>query len=171
MCRLKKLKANPKNISWGIKDKNDNILTNKSEILDRWAEFYEQLYFDDSPNTEIDDSTEDPIPEILKSEIVHAINHLKTGKSPGLDNIYSEYFKAGGEPLVDALHLLFNKIRSTFEVPNSFKEALLVVLFKKGSRLDCGNYRPISLLSHVYKLFITIFSSIPSSLSAWTRND
>ena len=84
---IKKLKSNPKNISWGIKDKNDNILTSKSEILERWAEFYVQFYFDDSLDTEIDDSTEDPIPKIIKSEIIHAINHLKTGKSPGLDNI------------------------------------------------------------------------------------
>ena len=72
------------------------------------------------------------------------INHLKTGKSPGLGNIYSEYFKASGEPLVDALHLIFTKIRSTFAVPKAYKEALLVMLFKKGSRLDCGNYGPIS---------------------------
>ena len=173
---IKKLKTKPKNVSWGIKDKNGNILTNKSDILTRWAEFYENLYYDDSADTTIDDSQEEPIPPILKSEIVYAIGNLKPGKSPGLDNVYSEYIKAGGKPLVDALHLLFNKIITSFVVPQSFKEALIVVLFKKDSRLECKNYRPISLLNHIYKLFISIianrvkndlYASFPESQAAY----
>ena len=71
------------------------------------------------------------MPHILKSEIRTNIKELKTGKSPGLDNIYSEYLKAGAEPLVNALHVLFNHILKTNNVPSSFKEALIVVIFKK----------------------------------------
>ena len=60
--------------------------------------------------------------------------------------------------------------------PQSFKERLIVVLFKKGSRLDCENCRPISLLSHVYKIFIKIianrvkndlYASFPTSQAAY----
>lgn len=58
----------------------------------------------------VDDSSEEKLPPILKSEIRTSIKDLKPGKSPGLDNIYSEYVKAGGEPLVNALHILFNHI-------------------------------------------------------------
>ena len=151
-------------------------MTSKDDILERWATFYEELYFDDSEDTTIDDSQEEPIPSILKSEIVHAVNNLKPGKSPGLDEIYSEYIKAGGEPLVNALHLLYNKIITSSIIPQSFKEALIVVLFKKDCRLECKNYRPISLLSHIYKLFISIianrvrndlYSSFPESQAAY----
>ena len=157
---LKKLKAKPKNISWGIKDPDGNLLTSKDEILERWATFYEELYFDDSLAPPIDDTLHDPISPILKSEVEYAIKNMKIGKSrPGLDYIYSEYLKAGGETLVNALLHLFNLILITSSVPQAFKEALIVVLFKKGSRQDCGNYRPISLLSHVYKLFISIIAS------------
>ena len=173
---IKKLKSKPKNISWGIHDKNNKIITNKTDILERWAEFYEDLYLDASDPTSIDDSEEDQIPPILRSEIVHCISLLKSGKSAGLDNIYSEYLKAGGESLIDALDLLFNKIRTTNKVPQKFNEALIVVLFKKGIRLDCKNYCPISLLSHVYKLFISIianrvknslYESFPESQAAY----
>nr|XP_027215567.1 uncharacterized protein LOC113808362 [Penaeus vannamei] len=108
---LKKLKAKPKNISWGIKDSNGAVLNSKNEILDRW-----------------------------------------NGKSPGLDNIISEYIKSGGEPIISALHHLFNYTLTTGKIPQLFKEALIVVIYKKGSRVDYSNYRPISLLSHVYKL-------------------
>ena len=151
-------------------------MTSKSEILERWAEFYVDLYSDDSPDTVIDDSQEEPIPPILRSEILFAINNLKPGKSPGLDNIYSEYIKAGGDPLLDALHILFNKITTSLIVPQPFREALIVVLFKKGNRLDCKNYRPISLLSHIYKIFISIianrvkhdlYASLPETQAAY----
>ena len=60
---------------------------------------------------------------------------------------------------MDALTLLFNRELRTGTVPQAFKDALIVVLFKKGSMLDCGNYRPIGLLSHIYKLFITLITN------------
>ena len=173
---IKKLKTKPKNISWGIKDTDGTILTDKAAILERWANFYEGLYFDNSVADPINDSSEDPLPTILKSEVQYAIKHIKSGKSAGLDNIYTEYIKAGGEALVDALTLLFNRIIRTGTVPQAFKDALIVVLFKKGSMLDCGNYRPISLLSHIYKLFITLianrvkndlYDSFPASQAAY----
>ena len=72
------------------------ILTNKTEILEQWATFYEELYSDNSSSVPVNDSDE-KLPHILKSEIRTNIKELKTGKSPGLDNIYSEYVKAGGE--------------------------------------------------------------------------
>jgi len=152
-------------------------LTDKESILERWAEFYEELYNDIDSSTSMPDfSEEDTIPPILSSEVEEAIKHLKIGKSPGLDNIYSEYLKAGGEPLMNALLHLFLKIQETGKVPQKFKDALIVVLYKKNSRLDCGNYRPISLLSHIYKLFISIianrvkndlYASFPASQAAY----
>ena len=61
----------------------------------------------------------------------NAISELKTGKSPGLDGIYSEYLKSGGEPLVKALLHLFSQILKTGNIPNQFKEALIVVIYKE----------------------------------------
>ncbi len=103
-------------------------------------------------------SSDELLPSILKEEVENAIRKIKPGKSPGIDHIYTEYLKAGGETLIKALTNLFNRILVTGTVPTGFKEAMIVVLFKKGSMLDCSNYRPISLLSHVYKLFVTVIS-------------
>ena len=140
---IKRLKSKPKEISWGIKDSNGNILTDKESVLERWAEFYEELYHDDPTGTIVNDTCEDAIPQILRTEVEKAIHELKTGKSPGLDNIYSEYIKAGGEPLMKALLHLFQQILVTGTIPSKFAEALIVVLYKKNSRLEYGNYRPI----------------------------
>ena len=100
-----------------------------------------------------------PVKTLYSYEIEYDIHNLNNGKSPGLDNIYSEYIKAGGEPLMNALLQLFNQILIAGTIPQAFKEVLIVVLFKKNSRLECGNYCPISLLRHVYKLFISIIAA------------
>ena len=74
-------------------------------MLERWAQFYEDLY-NDTPsgrNNENSPQDDDPIPAILKSEVENAVLNVKIGKSAGLDDIYSEYIKAGGEPLVQTL--------------------------------------------------------------------
>ena len=130
-------------------------------MLERWAEFYEDLY-NSTPsgrNNENSSQDDDPIPSILKSEVENAVLNLKIGKKAGLDDIYSEYIKAGGEPHVQALLYLYNQILRTGIMPDEFKQALIVVIFKKGSRMECGNYRPINLLSHIYKVFISIIAN------------
>ena len=72
--------------------------------------------------------------------------------------------------MVSILHNLFNLILETGTIPSHFKNALIVVLYKKDDRSECKNYRPISLLNHVYKLFMSIIgnritSDLYSSLS------
>ena len=153
---MKRLKTKRRNISWGVKDKNGKVLTSKDEILERWATFYEELY--DDPNTcnPLPPDPGNPIPSILQSEVASAIDKLSSGKSPGIDSICAEFLKAGGDAMVQVLTKLFNLILETGEIPSTFKKALIVVLFKKGDRSECKNYRPISLLSHVYKLFMTV---------------
>ena len=78
--------------------------------------------------------------------------------------------------LMNALIHLFLQIQNTGKVPPKLKDALIVVIYKKNSRLECGNYRPISLLSHIYKVFISIianrvkndlYTSFPDSQAAY----
>jgi len=58
---IKKLKTKHKNISWRIKDANEIILTYKSNIFERWATFYEDLYFHTPDSSLINDSNSDKI--------------------------------------------------------------------------------------------------------------
>src|SRR6218665_2661365 len=56
------------------------------------------------------------------------------------------------EEIGEALALIFNKSMQTGDVPQEWRDALIVPLFKKGNRSDPCNYRPVSLTSVVCKV-------------------
>ena len=52
-------------MSWGVKNKEGGVVTDKEKILERWAEFYEEFYDDDPSSLDIDYSHEEAIPNCL----------------------------------------------------------------------------------------------------------
>ena len=62
----------------------------------------------------------------------------------------------GGEESVKQLTNIFNHILERNKIPAEWKEARMIILHKKGDMRDIKNYRPISLLSHMYELFTRI---------------
>ena len=64
--------------------------------------------------------------------------------------------KHGGDNLPNRLHQLITKAWEEGSVPQAWKDASIVTIYKKGDRTDCGNYRGISLLSIAGKIFAMI---------------
>ena len=54
---------------------------------------------------------------------------------------------------------IFNNILKTKQIPDCWHETKIVILFKKGDLKDIKNYRPISLLSHSYKIFTRLLQT------------
>ena len=54
---------------------------------------------------------------------------------------------------------IFNNTLKTKYIPDSWHETKIVFLFKKGDPKDIKNYRPISFLSHSYKIFIRLLQT------------
>ena len=77
---------------------------------------------------------------------------LDSSKAPGLDEISSTFLKYGAEVLALPLCNLVNLSIKQVLFPDECKIARLKSLFKKGSRSDLKNYRPISLLPVVLKI-------------------
>ena len=71
----------------------------------------------------------DECPEI--DEISKAIDMISYGKSPGSDRIHPEVIKRGGPGLLCALHEIIKKAWNTATVPQDWKDAQLVTIFKK----------------------------------------
>jgi hypothetical protein len=88
-----------------------------------------------------------------------AIAKLKKYKSPGSDQTLAELILAGGEILLSAVHKLINSVWNKKELPDQWKESIIVPIHKKGDKTDCNNYREISLLSTSYKMLSNILLS------------
>jgi hypothetical protein len=81
---------------------------------------------------------------------------LKKYKSPSSDQIPAELIQAGGEMLLSAIHKLINSIWNKEELPDQWKESIIVPIHKNGGKANSNNYRGISLISTSYKILLDI---------------
>lgn len=96
---------------------------------------------------------------ISLDEIREAVNQTKTGKSGGPDLLLNEFLKHGFDVCLQVFHTLFNKIFGYGYFPKSWAEGYIIPLHKKGSINDVKNYRGITLLSTLGKLFTRILNN------------
>ena len=84
--------------------------------------------------------------------IRNQLSSLNIKKAVGLDDISSLFLRDGTDCIVTPVKHIINLSIITETVPDSFKEAKVIPLFKKGSTLDPGNYRPVSILNVLSKI-------------------
>ena len=99
-------------------------------------------------------STTPSMPDIIIDwKGVHKLlMNLKTNKATGPDEIPAFILKEAATQVAPALARLFQLSLNIGQVPNDWKEASVVPLFKKGDRHQASNYRPVSLTSIACKL-------------------
>lgn len=88
-----------------------------------------------------------------EQEVKKFIKELKMGKAPGLDNITPEILNNNIEILATPLTIIINKMLTTGACPKVFKTAVIKPLYKNGDKDIPENYRPISLISNLAKIF------------------
>ena len=97
---------------------------------------------------------------ITQTEISSAIRGLKLGKSPGYDEILNEYIKCTEHLLMPVYIKLFNTIFDTGTLPEAWLEGKIRPIYKnKGDKSDPENYRPITILSCLSKLFTAVLNN------------
>ena len=89
---------------------------------------------------------------VTEKEIEHEITSLNSSKASGLFSIPSYMLKLLKTCLSFPLQLIYNLSFSTGRVPDQFKIANVIPVFKKDSVTCMSNYRPISLLSIFNKM-------------------
>jgi hypothetical protein len=107
---------------------------------------------------------------ITREEVFRAIRRLRMGSAPGEDGLLADILKSAANAVgtnklddtnavVDALTLLFNFIFEHEVWPERWSTGTIVPLHKHDSRLDPANYRPITLMAVVGKLFGTVINT------------
>ena len=91
-------------------------------------------------------------PEIVKEKL----EKLNKFKGSGPDNIHPHVLKETASSICIPLSLIFNESLEFGETPEDWRNANVTPIFKKGSRNDPANYRPVSLTSQVCKVLESI---------------
>ena len=92
-------------------------------------------------------------------EICKCIRKLNNGKASGIDNVLNEYIKSTSENFLSVYEKLFNLILDTGIFPQEMSIGSSHPIYKnKGNRDNVKNYRPITILSCMGKLFTSILN-------------
>jgi hypothetical protein len=75
------------------------------------------------------------------------------GKAAGESGIVAEFLKAGTPLLVGRLESLFKRVWEEETVPNDWRSGVVIPLHKKGDKMNLDNYRGITLMDVVGKVF------------------
>ncbi|KAK7481830.1 hypothetical protein BaRGS_00026977 [Batillaria attramentaria] len=102
---------------------------------------------------------------ITEKEIQEAIRHLKRNKASGWDGIPAEVLK-NARYIIPFLKAFFNALLDAGYFPKPWCMSIIVPLYKKGNADEPGNYRGVSLLSVVSKVFTYILNK---RLTEWAE--
>ena len=84
--------------------------------------------------------------QFSREVVLAKLQHLKTDKSAGIDDIPPVVYKECVEVLASPFATLFTTSHRTGHLPSEWKKGLISPIYKGGDRTLCENYRPVALL-------------------------
>ena len=149
----------------GVKKINldGNDITNSADISDAFNSYLTSIG-EDLAN-KIPNSNVDPVSYILPTNTIFSfeeigictvnslLKSINVIKATGPDNIPGSLLKIAADILSPSLTEIFNRSLSNGIYPSDWKMAKVLPIFKNGEKCDRSNYRPISIISAVAKVF------------------
>ena len=87
-----------------------------------------------------------------EEEVVKIMKNQQPKRSCGIDTIDNNVVKTCHQELGIPMTQIINKSIMEGKVPQLYKQARIIPLYKKGAANTCGYYRPVSLLSALSKI-------------------
>ena len=106
--------------------------------------------------------------DVIEEEVKATVRHLNNNKSPGPDGTMSEILKALDTAIVPSLFTYFNELFSFCLYPTEWTKTMIVPLHKKVDINNVDNYRGISLLNVLSKIFTNI---VNRRLTTWADSN
>ena len=152
--------------SCAVKDCDGELCIGQDNTLKHWHQHFSAvLNICSTFNPSVVEATvQHPVQEDLaepptEEEIMQAIGRLKCGRAGGKSGILPEMVKGCGGEMMDHIIDLFATVWREEEVPQDWRDALLVPIPKKGDLTQCDNWRGISLLDCVGKVFAKVIQT------------
>ena len=160
-----------------IKCDNGVVYRDPPGVAEAFASYFESIYspsddalFDDAFRQQVEAdflniqtecslmNSDIPGGPITVDDLTPVLRKLKYRKAPGSDRVTYEHVIYGGEAVTACLSKLFNIVVLHGKVPYEWKRGLIVPLYKGGdkSKTSCNSYRPVALLSCIFKIFESV---------------
>lgn len=97
---------------------------------------------------------------LSKTSIQRKLKNLDIAKGSGSDGIPPLFIRECAELLSEPLCMIFNRSLSEGIFPRIWKEAIVIPILKSGDKTDICNYRPISILPTLAKVFESLLCPI-----------
>ena len=94
------------------------------------------------------------------------LRKAKRIRSPFIDGLLYEFFVECKDIVIPILCKLFNVILDYGIFPENWCNGTIIHVFKKGDKNDVNNYRGITLMSHLSKLFTPILNNRSLNVSS-----
>ena len=147
----------------GIENENDNKFDVEfGKQVTREQEEIHQRSYDQRNFNECLDS------QITDKEVGMAIGSLKQGKSAGNDQVVAEILVKGGGRVISAVRMMCEKAWEEEKLPTEWTRGIIFPIYKDGEKKDTNNYRGITLLSIVGKVYAQV---INYRLMMWSESN
>lgn len=163
--RLRNIKNSDPRRYWKIINNTSKTKHTTDASLEDLHNFFKKVNYQEEHNANIEINYNEDLNEELNSiitieEIEKAVKSLKNNKASGIDNILNEHIKYTFTYLKHIYHKLFNLVFDYGTVPESWTIGIIKPIYKnKGEKNNPENYRPITLLSCMGKLFTCVLNN------------
>ena len=141
-----------------LKDKSGSFVSTAKGMADLLQRQFSSV-FSDPCSIATKDPSFPPVSTVLDDidlsveDFENAIDEVRETSAPGEDEVPAILLKRCKSSLSLPLFLLWNYSFQHGKISKSYLSQLIAPIFKGGSKLQPSNYRPISLTSHIIKVF------------------
>lgn len=137
-----------------VKTSDGNLTANDHETAEALCTFFKDVFVNEgywNGNAGLRQDPEMEI-EVCEEQVTRILKNLQPDKSAGPDGIHPLLLRNVAEQISRPLTILYNKSINSGEVPEDWRKANIIPIYKNGPRNEPGNYRPVSLTSVVCKI-------------------
>ena len=148
-----------------LSDKDGKLQSDAETMSNLLQDQYVKVFSNPSENTKINiPDNENRTSSITDLEFTtkdfeDAIRLIPANSAAGPDKFPAIVLKNCSKSLSKALNIIWRKSLNTGQIPTKYLEQIIIPIFKKGSKADPANYRPVSLTSHIIKIFERVIRS------------
>jgi hypothetical protein len=145
-------KTKNRSIIGPLKNKQGKIASGEEEMAEILNVYFASVFTDEGSGEVPDEEAMDYVTglsdvEITVEKIEAKIKKLRPSSAPGPDKIGPGLLQQLQTEISPILAIIFKKTLEFGTVPEDWKTANVTPIFKKGSKSEPGNYRPVSLTS------------------------